>query len=217
MIDVIIPTLGKEHAIDAFKTLYHLPFPIRLHVITEGENWAQAINIGLERSTNDVLIMDDDVRLLPETFSLFTNYKDKADILGFKLLFKDKRIQHAGGWYSNGRLGHIGFGERFGFDSPYYVFHCTASLLYIKRHVIEKIGHMNEFPGQQFEDVDFSIRAIKEGFKILYIPSEAYHLESASKGQDTDFHRKMSLSFEKLMEKHIDYLRTIEGEYPVEI
>lgn len=217
MIDVIIPTLGKPHAIEAFKTLHHLPFPIRLHVITDGENWAQAINIGLERSTGDVLIMDDDVRLLEDTFKDFDKYKDLADIIGFKLLFEDGRIQHAGGFYSNGGLGHIGFGQRFGHTAPYFVFHCTASLLYIKRHVLEKVGSMSEFGGQQFEDVDFSVRAIKEGFKILYNPNKAYHLESASKGQSADFQEKMNLSYGQLMAEHGEYLQSIEGEFPVEI
>ena len=224
-VDVIIPSLGKSHAFDALKSLKHLPFGIRLHLVTEGNSWPKAINIGLSESTGDVLLMDDDVRILPDTFTDLNIYYDKADIFGFKLLFEDGRIQHAGGFSRDGCLGHIGFGQYKGFDVPYYTCHNTASLLYIKRHVVEKLMGMSmDFKGVQFEDVDFSFRALKEGFKILYIPNKALHLESQTKKESPEFNERMFENYNALRKRYftdMSFLMEVEkypkqyGKYPL--
>lgn len=189
IIDVIIPTLKKPHAFEAIASLKYLPFPIRLHLITEGDKWAEAINLGLCEAKGDVLLMDDDITLLPFTFKDFDKYYHDADIFGFKLLFPDGKIQHGGGMINLFGFGHYGYGKpQNECSEPQYLAHCTASLLFIKRYVIEKIGLMaSDWPGDHFEDVDFSLRAIKEGFKILYIPNPAIHHETASKKDNGNF------------------------------
>lgn len=192
MIDLIIPTLRRQHAFQCLTRLHHVPWPVRLHLVTEGKTWAQAINIGLRQctGTNDVVLMDDDVFISSDTLRPVDDYRNDADIFGFKLKYADGRIQHAGGIYRSGMIGHIGINEenRPAFDTPYYVCHATTSLVYVKRHVFDRIGGMAEdIPGIQCEDVDFSFRAIKQGLKILYLPSEAVHLQSASKRSLAEF------------------------------
>lgn len=217
--------MAKPHAFGCMETLKHLPFGIKLHFVTAGKSWAEAINIGLKESSGDVIIMDDDIRLKPETFGCLEKYYDKADIFGFKLLFDNGRIQHAGGFVKADErggysIGHIGFNrdDSSRLNIPYYVCHCTASLLYIKRHVIEKLkGMATDYEGYQFEDVDFSFRALKEGFRILFLPSEAIHLESASKEHLPAFKMGMNINYEELKKRFLTDPAFVEKvtNYPV--
>jgi GT2 family glycosyltransferase len=146
---------------------------MRLHLVREGTSWPSATNIGIRESTGDVIVMDDDIVLQPGTFEFIDRNYDEADIFGFKLWFPDGRIQHAGGAWVNGAMGHFGWGEedKGQWDGLGYRPHVTTSLAYIKRRVIENVGLFEEgWPGFQFEDVDFMFRALKKCYRILYTP-----------------------------------------------
>lgn len=219
MIDVIIPSKGKKHVLACIESLRHIPIGIRLLLVLDGNSWAEAVNIGLKESRNDVLLMDDDVRILPETFSRFEGYSGLADIFGFKLLYGNSLIQHAGGFVKNGQIGHLGHGQANNgkYSKPYYTCHVTASLMYIKRYVIEDIGIMAEdYPGFQFEDVDFNFRALKGGYRILYVPDSAVHLESHTKSNIPAFRDGLADNYEEIKRRYltdVDFLKTVEG-YP---
>lgn len=204
-VDVIIPSLAKINLAGAISSLrYMLDYGIEpiVHLVLEGKSWPEAINIGLAESYNDVIIMDDDVVILPDTFANFKKAYKKADIFGFKLLFPDGRIQHAGGFITN-KIGHRGYGEKDTYNEPEYVDHVTASLMFIKKKVINKLGGMaTDYPGYQFEDVDFNIRAKKKGFKILYLPDVAIHYESLTKKQDEKFNEKLMQNYAEIKRRY---------------
>ncbi len=220
MVDIIIPTQKTSPVFNAsIDSLKYVPFPYKLHLITGGKSWAEAINIGFGESDNDVLIMDDDTILKPETFNSFSPL---GDITGFKLRDAHGTISHAGSCIEivdiakhtvispsaleassimvdcNIKIGHL-FED---IAAPIEVPHCTASLLYIKKNVWQKLkGMATDYPGYQYEDVDFSFRALKEGFKIVCLPNEAIHYGSATKGQDRDFNKKMEINLGLLIRR----------------
>lgn len=216
-VDVIIPSMKKQHAFECIETLKYIPFGIRLHFITEGKSWPEAVNIGIKESEGDVILIDDDIRLMPDTFKDFEKFYNRANIFGFKLLFPDGTIQHAGGFVRNNggglAIGHIGFKQPNNgkLNVPYYVCHVTASLTYIKRHVIEKLkGIAEDYEGYQFEDVDFSFRALKEGFRILFLPNEALHFESESKKNLPAFKMGLNLNYEELKRRFFKEPKFVE-------
>lgn len=222
-VDVVMPSRRREHAFVALSHLRFIPWPIRLHlVIEEQQSWSKAVNLGLDETLGDVILMDDDVFIGPETFALVDKYYDKADIFGFKLKFPDGKIQHAGGVFRGGNMAHLGMGEddRGQHNQPKYTCHLTTSLVYIKRKVLEKLMGMSEdYPGLQFEDVDFSFRALAEGARLLYLPGEATHLQSASKSSMPRFHERVAENYAILKERWLDrkeWLDIIEA-YPKQL
>lgn len=222
IIDVIIPTMRKIHAFSCFERLNNIPWPYKLHLITGGKTWAEAINIGLKQSNpdNDVVLMDDDVFINDSTFSTIDKNYEHADIFGFKLLFPDRTIQHMGGIVRNGSIGHIGYGEEESgqYNVPLFTCHATTSLIYIKRKVFNVLGGMAEdIPGIQMEDVDFSFRAIKAGIKILVLPESAIHLQSASKKTLPQFQENIGKALQEIESRHLSdksFLAEIE-KYPI--
>ena len=220
-VDVIIPTMRKVHAFSCFERLNDIPWHYKLHVVTGGKSWAEAINIGLKQTSgfNDVILMDDDVFINKDTFSRIEEFYDRADIFGFKLLFTNNTIQHYGGIVRNGEIGHVGYDMENDarFSVPLYVCHATTSLVYIKRKVLNQlIGMAEDIPGIQCEDIDFSFRALKLGFKIMVLPSEAIHLQSASKKFTPQFNDKVALAFDEIKKRHLsepEFLKRVE-EFP---
>lgn len=215
-VDLIMPSLGKPHLLGALESLQHLSFPVRAHFIFGGGSWVQAVNMGLERSAADVLLMDDDVRLLPQTFGDFDGpLVDTADIVGFKLIHPDTgAIQHAGGFCANDTIGYLGAGAAATeFTSPAWVCHVTGSLMYIKRRVLERLGRFSVWYGIHYEAADFCFRALKEGFNILYWPGVAIHRGSYTLGQSPEFEAKRAKNLDRLWSEHDDFLNQL-GDYP---
>lgn len=219
-VDVVIPTMGKPHAIKSLSLLRYIPWPIRLILVPEGKNWWEAVNIGFaEVGSNDVILMDDDVFLRADTFKFVDKHYDQADIFGFKLLYPDgKTVQHAGGKVKDSGIFHMGNGQpNDDYNHPLYCCHVTTSLTYIKNHVLRVLGGMaTDYPGLQYEDVDWSFRAIKAGFKLLYTPGEAIHLETASKRMIPGYVQKFNDNYMELRKRWFsdtEFIKTLE-EYP---
>lgn len=220
LVTVVIPSKREPQLETAMASLEHLPFPYTVFISDGPGGWAKAVNEGImmREEGGDVLLMDDDVELTSHTFHRFNEYYDKADIFGFKLLFQDGSIQHAGGHIAYTYMGHYGRGGHYrAFSRPMYVMHCTASLLYIKNHVFDRIGLMDVFPGMQFEDVDFSLRAINDGMSILYLPNIAYHHESLTKSKE-GMKEKMDIALTHFRDKwkQSDVWEKLRG-FPYEI
>jgi len=201
-VDIIIPSKGDPHAMVCLASLKYIPFTYNLFFITKGAGWPEAVNIGFRESKRDVLLMDDDVTILPETFNGFERFLPYADILGFRLLYSDLKVQHGGSYISKDGIRHRS--ELLGEDTSYpaYMCHVTTSLCYIKRKVIDKVQIDESFKGYQFEDVDFSFRAIDAGFKILYTPCPAMHYETVTKRKFGDYIEKMRLNEQELRRRY---------------
>lgn len=193
MIDVIIPTIGSEKYEKCKESLSHLPLEYTLHTITNVSPYPKAINQGITKSSNDVLLIDDDVIIQPDTFKDFDDYYPHADLFGFKLLFPDGRIQHAGGFVSGKNVGHLGYGLEEGFDTFKEVASVTSALMYIKRETIDKVGLFDEVV-PYFTDAAYCYRAQYHGLKVACIPTTAIHDERQGDRGD-EYRDKMAGSY----------------------
>jgi GT2 family glycosyltransferase len=215
-VDIVIPSLGKKRLLDAIISLTHIPFEYRLHVVLNMK-FEEGINEGIRRSKRDLLFMDDDVILTENTFNNLEEYKKHADIIGFKLCFPNGLIQHGGISYVNNQLGHYGYMQKDEgqCDTPQYVIGVTGALIYVKRHVIETIGgYATDYTGVQFVDVDFCLRAIRSGFRILYVPNMAIHDEQFGKNSDMEYLERLNTNYQELRVRHLDQIHSLLLQYP---
>jgi GT2 family glycosyltransferase len=113
--------------------------------------------------------------------------------VGAKLLYPDRRIQHAG--IVIGLGGVAGHTHRFAqADDPGYlgrlraiheVSAVTAACLVIRREVFDAVGGLDESLTVAFNDVDFCLKVRAAGFLNLWTPfATLIHHESASRGRD---------------------------------
>ena len=125
---------------------------------------------------NDVIITDN--RWLQNLISI-SESEAEIGMVGCKLLYPNKKIQHAGliigaTTYNRGRA-EIDFGK---YDSVEEVSGVTFALVLIKSKVIKKVGLLDPNFKMGYEDADYCFRTKRSGFRIMYNGKvKAIHLE----------------------------------------
>jgi GT2 family glycosyltransferase len=132
-------------------------------------------------------------------------------VVGARLLFQDRRVQHAGVLVGVGGIAnHVhAFMPR---DHPGYFARAwlaqdwsavTGACMMIRRSLYDEIGGMDAAHlAVAFNDVDFCLRARAAGWRVVYTPhAELYHHESATRGADKSRKRKAQARRER------DYMR----------
>lgn len=114
--------------------------------------------------------------------------ENNAGVVGPKIYFSGGKTI----WYAGGKLdlanvigGHRGVDEE---DSGKYekveeTDFVTGAAMMVRSEVFQKIGNFDERYFLYYEDADFSYRARKAGFKVMYIPSAlVYHANAKATG-----------------------------------
>jgi len=222
--DILLPTTFDTPLImKCLESFRYIPYDYKLHVITEG-TWAESVNKGFSRTNRDVLLIDDDIEVTPNTFnSDFEKYLKMADIIGFKLVYDNMRINSAGCDVTTNPNKIM---PRFRMmpehtakaDEAAFMSHVTTSFIYIKRRVIHAGIVMEEnWPGYLYEDVDFTWKAFDAGFKILYIPHRVIHHGTQTKMRKQDFWEGMKKNFEALHQRYDGRWENYVGVQPIQL
>lgn len=151
-------------------------------------NFSKVVNTGIRMairkySPKYIVLLSNDVFLIQKGWLSkmvrLAKYYNKTGIFGCKLLYPNKKIQHAGLWigpasYNRGRaesdMGQYDKIEKF----P----GVTFALVLIKTELIKKIGLLDENFQMGHEDADYCLRARNNNFEVLYIGKiKAIHLE----------------------------------------
>jgi len=151
-----------------------------------------AVNKGIENGNQPlVLLLNNDTELdercvekLLERSKCETGY----DMFALKMLSFDQRniLDGAGDGVLRGGVGYrLGTMEK---DTPSYnlrkdVFGACAGAALYRRSMFNKLGLFDEDFFAYLEDVDFNMRAVRSGYRCLYLPEAVvYHIGSASSG-----------------------------------
>jgi hypothetical protein len=162
------------------------------------------ISYALGRGAQMLLLLNNDTTvdagfLLPMVEQL--RLDPNVGIVSPKIYYHDhpKRLWFAGGALSfwTGTIRHIGIRELdLGqYDTPTDIDYGTGCCILIRKDVIEKIGLLDESYHLYTEDVDWSMRVRRSGYRILYEPSgKVWHRLSVSSGGHLSWN-KMSNKF----------------------
>ena len=165
--------------------------------------YAKANNKGIKQAKGKyILFLNSDTVILNNAIEKSLNFMqtgENIDILGCKLLNKDKTLQPSGGFLPNFR--QIFYTMFFINETPvlkklirpyqqnrlsfYNKTHkwgwATAAFLLVKKDVLINIGGFDEDFFMYAEEVEFCFRAAKAGFKCWYYPkAEVIHLKGRS-------------------------------------
>ncbi|MEA3355213.1 MAG: glycosyltransferase family 2 protein [Patescibacteria group bacterium] len=186
---------------------------IQLITVNQNTGFAAGNNLGIKRGLKKkfdlFLLINNDVEVDRYFLKhLLKSAKDGADLVVPKIYFakgyeyhKDrykkselgKVIWYAGGYFDwdNVLAVHTGVNQvdKGQHDQSRSIDFANACCLLVKKQVFETIGLLDPKYFLYFEDADFSYRAFKNGFKILYQPkSFIYHKSSASSGSGSKLH-----------------------------
>lgn len=161
-------------------------------------NYSQAVNLGVEESHSDlVLLLNDDMEVIdPFWLSELAQWALRPDIgvVGAQLIRENHMIQHAGIIIGlNGFAGHIYLNAPenhhglFGSVNWYRDYLAvTGACQMMRRELFTQIGGYDEKFRLAFGDIDFCLRVHEHGFRNIYTPfAKLFHYEGKSRGYQT--------------------------------
>ncbi|MBQ6843148.1 MAG: glycosyltransferase [Agathobacter sp.] len=160
-------------------------------------NYSLINNFGVEHAKGEyILLLNNDTEMITPTAieeMLGICCREDVGIVGAKLLYADKTIQHAGVVLGfGGYAGHVfhgigrydlGFMMRPRINCNYSA--VTAACLLTKRSVYEAVGGLTEEFVVAGNDIDYCLKVRETGLLVVYSAwAEWFHYESKSRGYE---------------------------------
>jgi len=158
-------------------------------------NWAALNNAAVDTARSEVLVfLNNDIEAhRPGWLGQLVAQaaRPEVGVVGARLLYPGGRVQHAGVVIGmGGAAGHVlaGLGaEEAGYlGMALLARNCSAvtgACMAIRRSHFEELGRFDESLGIDLNDVDFCMRSMQAGYRIVYEPlAELIHHESPSRG-----------------------------------
>lgn len=178
-------------------------------------NYSKLNNFGASRASGKYFVfLNNDTKIITTNWleTIISNcQREEIGAIGAKLIYKNKRIQHAGVVLNlTGTAGHVNWNEKE--NNPGYfgrimiqqnVSAVTGALLGVSKKVFEQVNGFDETFPIAYNDVDFCLKIQDIGKLITYNPYiEAYHYESQSRGyEDTEEKQKRLKKEESKLKK----------------
>ncbi|NLZ24723.1 glycosyltransferase [Candidatus Dojkabacteria bacterium] len=226
--EVLIIDTGstEKETLNYYKTLKDIP-KIRFLYWKKKFNYSAVNNFGVKYSKGEyILLLNNDTEVItPDWIEGMLEHAQREEIgaVGVKLYYPNNTIQHAGVVLGIGGsnkeesiAAHImsGFsreiiGIPYARDLIRNYSAVTAACLMISREKYEKIGKLNEKLRIAFNDVDFNLKLMEEGYNNIFTPYvELYHHESISVGKPQLGTRDM-----EEFKKEINYMKKKWNKY----
>jgi GT2 family glycosyltransferase len=156
-------------------------------------NFSRKANFAFRQARGrHILLLNDDMEVItPGWLTAMIEYAQQEEIgvVGARLIRPDERIQHVGIvlGVNNGAAHafHEYPSEAIGYNAYTHLIRnysaVTAACMATRMDVIEKAGGFDERFTTDFNDVDFCLRVIQKGYRVVYTPfAELYHFEGTS-------------------------------------
>lgn len=162
-------------------------------------NYSKINNFGVQYAKGEYLLfLNNDTEVItPDWMEELLMYAMRKDVgvVGAKLYYPDKTIQHAGiviGLGAHRTAGHthyripeanVGYMGRLCYAQD--VTAVTGACMMVSKALYEELGGLDESFTVALNDVDFCLRVREKGFLNIFTPfAELYHYESKSRGSD---------------------------------
>ena len=164
-------------------------------------NYSKINNLGVEYTTGEyVLLLNNDTQVITPNWMeelLMYALRDDVGVVGAKLYYDDRTIQHAGivvGLGAHRTAGHthyripeanVGYMGKLCYAQN--VSAVTGACMMVKKSLYEQLGGLDEEFAVALNDVDFCLKVREKGLLNIFTPfAELYHYESKSRGSDKD-------------------------------
>ena len=162
-------------------------------------NYSKINNFGVQYAKGEyLLLLNNDTEVITpywmEELLMYAMRKD-VGVVGAKLYYPDKTIQHAGiviGLGAHRTAGHthyripeanVGYMGRLCYAQD--VTAVTGACMMVSKALYEELGGLDESFTVALNDVDFCLRVREKGLLNIFTPfAELYHYESKSRGSD---------------------------------
>jgi len=185
---IIVDNASKDSTLNFLNN-----FNFKIQIIHNNSNlgFAKACNQGAKFASSDILIfLNNDTEITTNWISsliLCLSYEDNIGVVGCKLIYPDKSIQHAGVAFNSVNVHHIyrNFNPSHPAVNRIREFQAvTGACMLVPRKLFLSLGGFDESFINGFEDLDFCFRVRKNGFKVMYTPeSVVIHHESKTPGR----------------------------------
>jgi GT2 family glycosyltransferase len=181
--------LALYHAVERSGEGRIVPFPGAF-------NFSAACNRGAAAARGELLLfLNNDIEVVdPSWIDELVGWAELPEIgiVGAKLLYPDRTIQHAGVVFGIGLVGHIfaraaeGTSTAFGSPESYRNYLAvTGACQMMRRDVFNRLGGFDERFRLSFSDVVLCMEAWKAGYRVVYTPyARLVHHESYSRKKE---------------------------------
>lgn len=184
-------------------------------------NYSQLNNFAVYNTNSEyICFLNNDTEVisafwLREMVGLAHNIND-AGVVGAKLLYPDRTVQHAGVIIGMGGVaGHYAyFDERdYGYFSRARLVQEYSALTFactlVKRKIFDEVGGLDEENLKvAFNDVDFCLKVKKAGYRNIWTPfALLFHHESKTRGYEDSPEKKARFS------KEVEFMQSKWGSY----
>ncbi|CUH42699.1 glycosyltransferase [Ruegeria atlantica] len=163
-------------------------------------NYSRANNQGVARSRGEYLVfLNNDTEVVDDQWLnrlVFELADPGVGVVGPTLLYPDGTIQHAGVSLGlRGTADHVLRHRQPEEDGYYGSLSCAREVsavsfacAMVRARDFHEIGGLEEFYGTHYQDVDYCLRVLENGQRVIFTPhTRLIHFESVSRGNDYDY------------------------------
>lgn len=202
----------------------------RIRVVTFEErefNYSRINNFGAGYAKGDyLLLLNNDTQVITVNWieeMLMYGLREDVGVVGAKLYYENKTIQHAGiviGLGAHRTAGHthhkvvmenVGYMGKLCYAQD--VSAVTGACMLVKKSLYDELGGLSEEFAVALNDVDFCLRVREKGLLVVFTPfAELYHFESVSRGSDLKLSKREKAKLAKEAAKRGEELTTVTDD-----
>ena len=169
-------------------------------------NFSKKVNFAWRQARGrHIVLLNDDMEVVSGEWlraMMELLQQEAVGVVGARLLFPDQRIQHVGVVLGVGEgAAHVYHGfpsATVGYNAFTHVVRnysaVTAAAMATRREVLESTGGFDEELAVDYNDIDFCLKAIQAGYRVVYTPyAELLHFEGASLGRKEQNSKEVGL------------------------